>query len=43
VVQANNEGIPFVLADPAAPISQDIFRTAAELIGRPVAAAVGKR
>jgi pilus assembly protein CpaE len=43
VVQANNEGIPFVLADPSAPISQDVFRTAAELVGRPVAAAVGKR
>jgi pilus assembly protein CpaE len=40
VVRTNNEGIPFVLADPAAQISQDIFRTAAELIGRPVAAAV---
>jgi pilus assembly protein CpaE len=39
VVRTNNEGIPFVLADPAAQISQDIFRTAAELIGRPVAAA----
>ncbi|MHB8959989.1 MAG: response regulator [Candidatus Limnocylindrales bacterium] len=40
VVRTNNEGIPFVLADPAAQISQDVFRTAAELIGRPVAAAV---
>ena len=40
VVRANNEGIPFVLADPTAQISQDIFRTAAELIGRPAAAAV---
>ena len=39
VVQANNEGIPFVLADPAAQISQDVMRTAAELVGRPVAAA----
>ncbi len=39
VVRANNEGIPFVLADPTAQISQDIFRTAAELIGRPAAAA----
>ena len=40
VVRANNEGIPFVLADPTAQISQDVFRTAAELIGRPAAAAV---
>ena len=39
VVQANNEGIPFGLADPDAPISQDIFRAAAELTGRPAAAA----
>ena len=29
VVRANNEGIPFVLADPAAQISQDVARTAA--------------
>ena len=34
VVQANNEGIPFVLADPSAQISQDVIRTATELIGR---------
>jgi pilus assembly protein CpaE len=34
VVRANNEGIPFVLADPAAQISQDVNRTASELIGR---------
>jgi len=40
VVRTNNEGIPFVLADPAAQISQDVFRTAAELTGRPAAAAV---
>jgi pilus assembly protein CpaE len=39
VVRANNEGIPFVLADPSAPISQDVMRTATELIGRPVPAA----
>ena len=39
VVRTNNEGIPFVLADPSAQISRDIFDTAAELIGRPVAAA----
>jgi pilus assembly protein CpaE len=35
VVRANNEGIPFVLADPSAPISQDVIRTAGELLGRP--------
>jgi pilus assembly protein CpaE len=38
VVRANNEGIPFVLADPSAQISQDVLRTATELMGRPVAA-----
>jgi MinD-like ATPase involved in chromosome partitioning or flagellar assembly len=39
VVRANNEGIPFVLADPSAQISQDVIRTAAELLGRPAATA----
>jgi pilus assembly protein CpaE len=39
VVQANNEGIPFVLADPSAPISQDVARTAHELVGRGAPAA----
>ena len=43
VVQSNNEGVPFVLANPAAPISQDIDRIAAELLAahgivRPAAA-----
>jgi pilus assembly protein CpaE len=43
VVQSNNEGVPFVLANPAAQISQDVSRVAAELlaihgIGAPVAA-----
>ncbi len=40
VVRANNEGIPFVLADPSAQISQDVIRTASELVerGAPVAA-----
>ena len=33
VVQSNNEGVPFVLADPAAQISQDIGRLAGELLG----------
>jgi pilus assembly protein CpaE len=39
VVNANNEGIPFVLADPAAAISQDMMRTAGELVGRGAPAA----
>jgi pilus assembly protein CpaE len=34
VVRANNEGIPFVIADPTAQISLDLARTATELIGR---------
>src|SRR6185436_19905540 len=43
VVQSNNEGVPFVLANPAAPISQDLHRVAGELLAasgipRPVAA-----
>jgi pilus assembly protein CpaE len=43
VVQSNNEGVPFVLASPTAPITQDINRTAAELlnVGR-VAALAGR-
>jgi pilus assembly protein CpaE len=32
VVQSNNEGVPFVLANPGAPISQDLARVAAELM-----------
>lgn len=32
VVQCNNEGIPFVLASPDAPISQDLRRVAGELL-----------
>jgi pilus assembly protein CpaE len=44
VVQSNNEGVPFVLANPAAPVSQDLARMASELMGseRPAAAA-GRR
>ena len=43
VVQSNNEGVPFVLANPAAQISQDVGRVASELLavhglGVPVAA-----
>jgi len=32
VVQSNNEGVPFVLASPTAAISQDINRTASEIL-----------
>jgi MinD-like ATPase involved in chromosome partitioning or flagellar assembly len=42
VVRANNEGIPFVLADPNAEISQDVMRTAGELVGS-MAPAVARR
>jgi pilus assembly protein CpaE len=42
VVRANNEGIPFVLADPSAEISQDVVRTAQELVGR-AAPVAGRR
>jgi pilus assembly protein CpaE len=33
VVQSNNEGVPFVLANPDAPISKDIAKLANELLG----------
>ncbi len=33
VVQCNNEGMPFVLANPEAPISRDVMRIAAALVG----------
>jgi len=32
VIQANNEGVPFVLTEPAAQVSLDITRVAAELL-----------
>ncbi len=32
VVQSNNEGVPFVLASPDAPISKDVMRVAGELL-----------
>ena len=43
VVRANNEGVPFVLANPSAQISQDVGRVASDLLavhglGVPVAA-----
>jgi pilus assembly protein CpaE len=44
VVRSNNEGVPFVLANPAAPVSQDITRTATELLGAArLAVAAGRR
>ncbi len=42
VVQANNEGLPFVLANPDAQISRDIARLAAEVVGASPAVA-GRR
>jgi MinD-like ATPase involved in chromosome partitioning or flagellar assembly len=44
VVRSNNEGVPFVLANPSAPVSQDIAQVATELLGGariPVAAGRG--
>jgi hypothetical protein len=35
VVRSNNEGVPFILANPSAPISGDLMRVASELIGSP--------
>jgi pilus assembly protein CpaE len=43
VVQSNNDGVPFVLANPAAPISRDIVRTASELVVSRRAAAAARR
>jgi ATPases involved in chromosome partitioning len=43
VVQSNNEGVPFVLASPTAAISQDINRTATELLNAGRAAAFAGR
>jgi hypothetical protein len=39
VVEANNQGLPFVLADPSAAISRDIARIAESLV--PAAVPVG--
>jgi septum formation inhibitor-activating ATPase MinD len=33
VVRSNNEGVPFVLADPDAAVSRDITQVATELMG----------
>ena len=43
VVRANNEGVPFVLADPSATVSQDLARVAVELLGAGRMAAVAGR
>ncbi|HEU4673372.1 MAG TPA: response regulator [Candidatus Limnocylindrales bacterium] len=43
VLQANNEGVPFVLAEPDAPISRDVIRTAGELVGLDARLAVAGR
>ena len=32
VVQSNNEGVPFVLASPDAPVSRDVVRVATEVL-----------
>jgi pilus assembly protein CpaE len=42
VVEANNQGIPFVLADATARVSQDMMKIAAALVAQP-AALVGAR
>jgi ATPases involved in chromosome partitioning len=43
VVQSNNEGVPFVLASPDAPISKDLMRVAGELLNASrVAVAAGR-
>jgi pilus assembly protein CpaE len=33
VVRCNNEGVPFILANPSAPVSQDMLRVATDLLG----------
>jgi len=43
VVQSNNEGVPFVLANAAAQISQDIARTAVEILDAGRVAALSGR
>jgi pilus assembly protein CpaE len=43
VVRSNNEGVPFVLADPNAMVSQDMARTAAELMDSRVPVGAGRR
>ena len=43
VVEANNQGVPFVLADPSAQISQDVVRVAAALAGAAAPVPAGSR
>ena len=43
VVQSNNDGVPFVLANPDARISKDVMQLAIELIGPRAAAAAARR
>jgi pilus assembly protein CpaE len=43
VVQCNNDGIPFVLANPGAQISHDVVRIATALVGEGRPAAAGSR
>ena len=43
VVEANNQGVPFVLANPSAQISQDVTRVAATLAGVVAAEPAGAR
>ena len=44
IVRSNNEGVPFILANPSAPVSQDIMRVASELLGAArVPVAAGRR
>lgn len=43
VVQCNNEGVPFVLANPAAQISQDMHRVAAGVLGETLTLAGARR
>ena len=43
VVQSNNEGVPFVLANPSAPVSQDVVRLATAVLGAGRAVAAARR
>jgi len=43
VVQSNNEGVPFVLANPDAPVSLDVMRIAGEIVNAGRLAAVAGR
>ncbi len=43
VVQSNNEGVPFVLANPNAPVSLDMARMAASIAGVRQAQSIGRR